>query len=469
MPADTSPAPRPAVRVMAPPSKSVSHRYLLGAALADGVSTVRHTLESDDLHRTRSVLEAVGAKFEEMPESRPESGAWRVIGMHGRPQGGTKNAPCSCDVGESGTTCRLFTAVLAAGEGIFYIHGKGRMHDRPIAELTDALRHLGTTVTFEGKDGCPPLLLCADGLHPARCGGAVCLGMDISSQYLSGMLLAAPLSDAPLTIDLGGSKSVSWPYVGLTLQCLTDYGIAVDVSVRPHTTAPWQLLPTGGWRELTEARPGCLRLQVRPGSYRPGTYTVEGDWSGASYLLAAGALGNRPVKVCGLRLDSLQGDRAMLDILRHMGAQVDAQAEAVTVSPSSLHGVELDMGACPDLVPTVAVLAAFAQGSTCIRNVAHLRHKESDRIKAPATELAKVGIAVAQLDDGLLVTGCGHDNPPHLPDGVPLSAHNDHRIAMSLALLDLRQPGLHVCHRLDDATVVRKSFPHFWNIWEQLA
>ncbi|MBE6442054.1 MAG: 3-phosphoshikimate 1-carboxyvinyltransferase [Desulfovibrio desulfuricans] len=471
---DISVEARPAAVVTAPASKSVSHRYLMGAALAQGVSTVRHTLESADLARTRAVLTAAGATLEALPQSTPESGAWRVVGMNGRPRGGTVAAPLACDVGESGTTCRLLTAVLAAGEGVFRIHGAGRMHERPIGELTDALARLGAAVTFEGRPGCPPLLLRTEGLDPTRCGGEVQLGMDISSQYFSGLLLAAPLGRAPLTATLCGRKAVSWPYVGLTLQCLTDFGIGFDVLTRPHESAPWTLLPLGGWRELREAAPGCLRVRVHPGVYRAGDYTVEGDWSGASYLLAAGALGRRPVCVRGLRADSLQGDRAILNILERMGARVDVQADNVTVYPSALHGVELDMGGCPDLVPTVAVLAASAQGSTHIRNVAHLRYKESDRIDAPATELAKAGVTVDRLSDGLLVNGLagrgsGKPDRPRLPDGVQLCAHNDHRIAMSLALLELRQPGLHVRERLDDNAVVAKSFPQFWQVWERLA
>lgn len=229
---------RPAAVVTAPASKSVSHRYLMGAALAQGVSTVRHTLESADLARTRAVLAAAGATLEALPQSTPESGVWRVVGMNGRPRGGTVAAPLACDVGESGTTCRLLTAVLAAGEGVFRIHGAGRMHERPIGELTDALARLGAAVTFEGRPGCPPLLLRTEGLDPTRCGGEVQLGMDISSQYFSGLLLAAPLGRAPLTVTLCGRKAVSWPYVGLTLQCLTDFGIGFDVLTRPHENAP---------------------------------------------------------------------------------------------------------------------------------------------------------------------------------------------------------------------------------------
>jgi 3-phosphoshikimate 1-carboxyvinyltransferase len=267
---------------------------------------------------------------------------------------------------------------------------------------------------------------------------------------------------------------VSWPYVGLTLQALEAFGLNFDVETRPCPDVLWQALPPGAWRELKAAEPGCLRVTVRPGPYRPGVYDVEGDWSGASYLLAAGALGRRPVRVEGLNPASLQGDRALLGILQKMGARLETEANAVTVHPSALHGVELDMGDCPALVPTVAVLAAFARGSPRIRTEAPLRLKESDRISAPATELAKAGVTVDQLSDGLLVHGLagrGHGKPDHpcLPADAALSAHDDHRMAMSLALLDLREPETHVRARLDDPAVVRKSFPQFWNVWEQLA
>lgn len=462
------------VVVTAPASKSLSHRYCIAAALADGVSLLHHVLDSADLARTRDILQAVGARLRR--QEGADAGCWRVEGIGRAPQGGQGKA-LSCNVGESGTTCRLLTAVLAAGHGLFRIHGEGRMHQRPLGELCQSLTALGAGVIYEGEALCPPLLLQAGGLDPQLCNGVSVIGMDNSSQYFSGLLLAAPFASAPLSIELGGSKAVSWPYVGLTLHCMEDFGIDFEVQTRPGPDAPWQSLPPGGWRALAEARPACLRVRVSPGGYRPGEFHVEGDWSGASYLLAAGALGKRPVRVTGLRGDSLQGDRALLDILRRMGARVETEADAVTVWPSQLHGVSLDMGACPDLVPTVAVLAAFATGSTRISNVSHLRLKESDRIEAPATELAKLGLTLDQLSDGLLINGtgglAGHErgkiHAPRLPEGAQLSAHNDHRMAMSLALLELRDPALRVRERLDDPSVVGKSFPAFWDVWEQLS
>lgn len=462
------------VIIEAPASKSLSHRYLIGAALASGESEIRHTLESADLEATRGILCEAGARMQ--PLHKPDSAeitGWRVWGMGGRPTGG-KDAPLECDVAESGTTCRLLTAVLAAGEGLFRIFGKGRMNERPIGELNQILQGMGAAISYQGKPGCPPFLLAANGLHPGYIDGYTRIGMDDSSQYLSGLLLAAPLASSPLTLELAGRKTVSWPYVGLTLQCMWDFAIRFRVENRARLGDPWNLLQKNTWRDLREARPGCLRIRVWPGEYQAGKYEVEGDWSGASYFLAAGALGKRPVRITGLKGDSLQGDRQMIDILRKMGGRVEVAENQVTVYPSQLHGVSLDMSGCPDLVPTVAALAAFARGSTRISNVAHLRLKESDRIAAPALELCKTGVTVDALSDGLLINGLGgvvsRNRPccPKLPADVGLSSHNDHRMAMSLALLEMGDEELDVAARLDDPGVVRKSFPKFWELWSRL-
>lgn len=454
------------VSVAAPASKSASHRYLIGAALARGVSRVRHTLESRDLERTRAILCAAGAVMNALPDGD----GWEVCGMI-RPRGGDEaGGALSCDVRESGTTCRLLTAVLAAGKGFFHIHGAVRMHERPIGELAHALVRLGAEVRFEQKPECPPLLVHASGLDPMRCGGSLRISMDVSSQYFSGLLLAGPLATSPLTLEVAGDKAVSWPYVGLTLQCLEDFGIDVRVETRPDTRSAWRRNNAHGCRSVAAVRPGCLRVTVRPSTYRAGDYRVEGDWSAASYLLSAGALGRGPVRVEGLREDSPQGDRIFLDILRSMGARVEIASGAVTVFPSNLRAVDVDMGSCPDLVPTVAVLAAFARGTSRLYNAAHLRLKESDRIAAASSELRKAGITAEEKPDGLVVRGVYPDRP-RLAGNAVLSAHNDHRIAMSLALLGLGRsdgaPGME--ERLDDPSVVAKSFPRFWDVWRQIA
>lgn len=463
------------VIISAPPSKSLSHRFLIGAALASGESVVRNTLESADLEATRSILRAAGARMEPLEENGQVVG-WRTRGVDGCPRGGGEGDPLQCNVRESGTTCRLLTAALAAGEGVFHIYGEGRMNDRPIGDLCHVLQTLGTDIKFEDKKDYTPFLLRANGIDPGLVDGYVQIGMDESSQFFSGLLMAAPLASSSLSIEVGGKKAVSWPYVGLTLQTLAAFGVRFSVQVRPRIGVPWSDLQKSSWRIIEDIRPGCFRVRVWPSKYKAGEYTIEGDWSGASYFLAAGALGKRPVSVRGLNPESMQGDRRLLDILRKMGARVEISPEAITVYPSELHGVTLDMGSCPDLVPTVAVLAAYAKGSTRIGNVGHLRIKESDRIEAPARELSKAGVMVDALSEGLLVNGMGglrghvRNKPdrPRLSENERLCSHNDHRMAMSLALLEMGDTGINARECLDDPTVVRKSFPNFWELWSLL-
>lgn len=438
------------ITLQAPASKSVSHRTLIAAALAHGSSQVHHVLSSADLERTRDILQAAGAVLKDLGD-----GSWSVQGMEHGPVGGTEEA-LDCQVGESGTTCRLLTAVLAAGHGSFRIHGVERMHERPIGALTTALQSLGPRIDFENKNGYPPLVIHTDGLA----GGDTDLSMDESSQYLSGLLLAAPLARRSTRISLVGRKAVSWPYVGLTLQVLEDFGI--DFTVEVQEDERWKSVP---WRSVTKATPGHLRITVRPGSYRSGDYRVEGDWSGASYLLAAGAAGREPVLVTGLRSDSLQGDRAILDILRDMGASVKLRSDGILVSPSSLHGITVDMGACPDLVPTVAMIAASASGETRITNIAHLRIKECDRLSACATSLSLIGVGTEEGPDYLTIHGL-FPQVPAVPEGTVFPTWNDHRMAMSVSLLGLAR-GQRVL--VDDPAVVRKSFPDFWKVWSALA
>lgn len=438
------------IEVQAPPSKSLSHRAVIAASLAVGESRLHGVLESQDLERTRACMQAAGAHIE-----RLAPGQYHITGANGTPAGGSVDTtgPVEIDVGESGTTCRLLTAVLAVGTGDFRIFGRGRMHERPIAELVDVLRQKGATVDYLEQEGCPPLLLRASGLL----GGEAEISMEESSQYLSGLLLAAPLARRPLTVAVGGEKAVSWPYVGLTLQTMELFGAESQLEVLRDDT--WQL---EDWRGRQQVVPGRMRFRVPYGMYLGRELTVEGDWSNASYFLAAGALGPQPVTVRNLSPDSQQGDKAILEILKKMGAAVVWEQGAVTVMPSPLRGVGLDMGACPDLVPTVAVLAAFANGETQIGNVAHLRIKESDRLEAVAGILRQAGAEVQVLSDGLQIDPLLQD-----PDlSAPFSACDDHRMAMSASLLGLKK-GRQV--RLDNPDCVAKSFPGFWELWESVA
>ncbi len=431
--------------ITAPPSKSVSHRAVIAASLAAGTSRLSGLLDSQDISRTRDCMAAMGAEF--LPQT---DGSVIVSGTAGRPQGGDPETGevVVLDVGESGTTCRLLVAVAAAGRGVFEIRGHGRMHDRPIGELINALLPAGVTARYLEKPDCPPVVLATRGLA----GGALSISLEDSSQYLSGLLLAAPLFQAPTRIEISGEKTVSWPYVAITLSTLADFGIPFAVMQRQDDA--WT---TVDWKTLADVVPGRIRFDMTPATYRPRSYAVEADWSSASYFLAAGAVGKAPVTVAGLRADSLQGDRAILDILGRMGARIEHGEDGITVSPGALRGQELDMGRCPDLVPTVAVAACFATGETVIKNVAHLRIKESDRIEAVAANCARAGAGVTSLPDGLRIT------PGPLPGGtrVELSAFNDHRLAMSAALFELA--GIDVA--LDNPACVAKSFPTFWEKW----
>lgn len=453
------------VTIPAPPSKSLSHRALMAAALASGTSRLTQVLESEDTAKTRECLSALGANF-----AHTAPGCFTVTGTGGKVMAPaeSQSMPLSIDVGESGTTCRLLTAILAAGRGKFRVHGSGRMHERPLGELAGVLRELGAHITFEQNDNCPPFILDANGLHQKSDANpentVSMISCDESSQYISGLLLAAPLGNG-LVIGLGGKRAVSWPYVGLTLNILEDFSIAF--TVQSLELGQWKEID---WRSIREAEPGKLRFHVFPGIYKARDYAVEGDWSGASYFLAAGAIGPRPVCVTGLNRHSLQGDAALIDILVAMGVRVEYEENGIAVYPSPLKGVDVDMGHCPDLVPTVAALAAHADGPTRISNVAHLKIKESDRLAAPAKELAKTGCAVTVHDDGLFIQP--HEGGPKTPEeGTIFSAHNDHRIAMSMSLLGLpgTRPGkTGFPVTLDQPDCVAKSFPHFWTLWEKI-
>ncbi len=438
------------VTIQAPPSKSVSHRALIAASLARGESELTNVLASNDTTgATLPCLAAMGASFER------DGGDVRVSGMTDGPRGASLTEsdagnPVLLDVGESGTTCRLLTAIAAAGQGAFELRGAGRMHERPMAELATALREQGVDFQWLGKPGHLPMVMRTQGLR----GGSTSISLEESSQYLSGLLLAAPLARKATELAIGGRKVVSWPYVALSLQVMEDFGI--DFAVETHAEGGW--LPTP-WRAVRAAEPGRVRFMVQPSAYKARDYAVEGDWSSASYFLAAGAV-SRPVAMTGLRPDSVQGDRAILRILQKFGISVTWASGQVGISPTELHGIDVDMGQCPDLVPTVAMVALFAKGETTIRNVAHLRIKESDRLEAVAGAIRAVGSGVEVLDDGLRIT------PRPLPRGrsVDLKTHSDHRMAMSFSIL--RLAGVDV--RLDDPRCVAKSFPGFFDEWAKV-
>lgn len=432
------------IDITAPSSKSLSHRALICAALAEGESLLQGVLDSQDLTRTAQCLRQLGAVIE------PQGEKLFVRGTGGRALPDAAGV-ISMNVGESGTTCRLMAGVVTAIPGAYRIHGEGRMHDRPVRDLTDALIQQGVGVTFEDKDGFPPVVLTSRGLA----GGEVAIDLEQSSQYLSGLLLAAPLAAGTTVIRLAGRSVASWPYVALTLDSMARFGAPVVLERRAAR----------GWApcthaEATDIPPADIRFIVHPAAYRAGSMRVEGDWSNASYFLAAGAVGRKPVRISGLNRASAQGDRYMLDILERMGARVEWDGDAVTVFPSPLRGAKIDMNACPDIVPTVAAMAAFATGETVISGAAHLALKECDRIAGPVAELSKAGADIVARPDGMVIRGAG----PLPQRSVELCTYGDHRMAMSLSLLELA--GIAV--RLDNPGCVAKSFPGFWDVWAKV-
>ncbi|QJB55211.1 3-phosphoshikimate 1-carboxyvinyltransferase [Pseudodesulfovibrio sp. zrk46] len=437
--------------INAPASKSLSHRTLIAAALANGVSEVSSALDSDDLTRTRGCLEACGAKIE------PKGDKLIVTGMEAGPAGGNADGknkheePHELFMHESGTTCRIMTAVAAAGKGTFNVHGAPRMHERPMGELTAALSKLGTKFEYQGNEGFLPFIMTSKGYTKK----SVDITLEESSQYLSGLLLGAPLADHEITINVVGKKAVSWPYVALTLRIMEDFKAGFRVELKKK--GKWEEVP---WRSVKGATPGEIRFIVQPTGYDATDYRVEGDWSNASYFLAAGAVGKRPVLIKGLAADSLQGDRAIMDILGQMGAKINVTFDGILVEPSNLRGVTVDMNRCPDLVPTVSAAAAFASTPTIIENVAHLRIKETDRLAACADEVARTQAITEIEGDSLIV------RPGRLPKGhaIDFKTYGDHRMAMSMSLFQLA--GIEV--NLDNPSCVGKSFPGFFDEWNKI-
>ncbi|MFW6235848.1 MAG: 3-phosphoshikimate 1-carboxyvinyltransferase, partial [Desulfovibrionales bacterium] len=270
--------------IRVPASKSVSHRALIAAALSLGTSRVKAPLKSQDLDRTRECLERLGAVFQEEGEDLIVRGAGSSLDL-------TRKGTIALPVGESGTTCRLITAVAAAFSGTFHLSGKGRMHERPIRDLTDGLAPLGPRFDFLEREGFPPFLLKSSGLS----GGETAVSLEESSQFLSGLLLAAPLAKAGLTLSIAGDKVVSWPYVGITLKTMQEFGVEPVLEVLEDGN--WN---QKGYHDIATVTPGQVRFRTKPTAYRAKEYTVEGDWSNSSYFLAASALLPEPLAVTGL-------------------------------------------------------------------------------------------------------------------------------------------------------------------------
>ncbi len=410
-----------AASVTVPGSKSITNRAMVLAALGDRPNTLlTGALQSEDTEVMVDCLDRLGFGIE------PDWPAASIVVY--RPKG--KAIPSSSAelfVANSGTTIRFVTALAALGHGNYRLDGVPRMRERPIQDLLDALNALGTRATSETGNGCPPVLIEADGLK----GGTVAIRSDLSSQFLSALLMAAPRAESELLIRVDGPR-VSEPYIAMTLKMLETWG----ADVRPTEN---------GYL----ARPGFRNS--------PGEYAIEPDASAASYFWAAAAVTGGRVTVLGLTRNSLQGDVAFVDALEKMGCRVEECESGITVHGRSLRGIDIDMNAISDTVMTLAAVALFAEGPTTIANVAHIRHKETDRIAAVANELRKLGAEVEEFADGLRI----HPKPL---SGCAVETYNDHRMAMSLAIVGLKVPGV----KLENPGCVGKTYPGFWQDWARL-
>jgi 3-phosphoshikimate 1-carboxyvinyltransferase len=404
----------PKARVRVPGSKSLTNRALIVAALADGRSTLTGALDSDDTRVMVDSLQRLGIGVVHDP-------AACTIAVEGC-GGSIPKTEAELSVANSGTSLRFLTAMVATGEGTYRLDGTPRMRERPVADLLMALNRLGAEASSDLGTGCPPVTVRASRLD----GGYVDIRGDVSSQFLSGLLMALPYAKGPTTVEVEGTL-VSKPYVDMTLAVMGAFGV----------------LPSNH---------KYRRLNVEPARYGGRPYAIEPDASAASYFFAAAAVTGGTVTVEGLGTSSLQGDMAFVDILEHMGCTVERGATSTTVTGAPLRGVDVDMNAISDTVMTLGVVALSAEGMTRIRNVGHIRHKETDRIAALATELRKLGAAVDEQADGLILF------PPDRISPARIATYDDHRMAMSFAVAGLKAEGVTIL----DPGCVAKTYPGFW-------
>ncbi|WEN41737.1 3-phosphoshikimate 1-carboxyvinyltransferase [Thauera sp. GDN1] len=413
--------------VRLPGSKSISNRVLLLAALAEGETDIRDLLLSDDVERMLDALRALGVAWERDGDSLN----YRVRGVGGPFP--VKHGDLF--LGNAGTAFRPLTAALALSGGEYRMSGVPRMHERPIGDLVDALRQLGADISCTANEGYPPLHLKPATIRP---GGVVKVRGDVSSQFLTALLMALPLTGVETTIEVVG-ELISKPYIRITLELMARFGVQVEQQ---------------GWERFVV--PGGARYRS------PGTVFVEGDASSASYFLAAGAIGGGPVRVEGVGRTSIQGDVRFAEALAQLGARItlgDNWIEASAPEGGVLKAFDLDLNHIPDAAMTLAVAALFADGPCRLRNIASWRVKETDRIAAMATELRKVGAEVEEGADYLVVS-----RPQRLRPAA-IDTYDDHRMAMCFSLVSLG--GCRV--RINDPKCVNKTFPGYFDAFAQVA
>lgn len=413
---EIQPVSKPIVSTVQPPgSKSITNRALVCAALAEGTTVLSGALVSEDTQVMVAGLRTLGINIQEK-----DNGQTLVVTGCG---GKLPAEEADIFVANSGTTIRFLTALVTLGHGHYSLDGIARMRERPIGDLRDALNQLGADVVCESENDCPPVKAVAKGLE----GGKVSIRGDISSQYLSGLLMAAPCAKQDVEIRVEGTL-VSVPYVEMTLAVMRSFGVVAEASA--------------DYSKIVVPASNC---------YQACDYAIEPDASAASYFWAAAAVTGGEVTVTGLSKQSLQGDVEFVDCLAQMGCEVRHAENSITVVGKPLSGIDVDMNTISDTVQTLSVVALFAEGPTKIRNIAHIRHKETDRISAVANELRKLGAKVVESEAGLEIEAGEFKQSA-------IETYNDHRMAMSFAIAGLREPGVVILN----PACTEKTYPKFF-------
>jgi 3-phosphoshikimate 1-carboxyvinyltransferase len=404
-----------------PGSKSISNRTLLLAAFSNGITEIRDLLASDDTARMLEALEKLGIPLEKIGEND-----WRVTGNGGKLS--VKKADLF--LGNAGTAFRPLTAALALSQGNFTLSGIARMHERPIGDLVDALRQAGANIKYLGNDGFPPLKITPANIQSST---PIKIRGDVSSQFLTALLMALPVTGQAFTIELVG-ELISKPYIEITLNLMRRFGVSVQ---------------RDGWERFNI--PANIQYES------PQEIYVEGDASSASYFLAAAAIAAdaNGLKVEGVSSDSIQGDINFADEIIQMGAIIEYDTNSIIVKRAlgKLKAIDLDCNHIPDAAMTLAILALFADGTTTLRNIASWRVKETDRISAMATELRKVGATVEEGADYIRITP-----PEKLTPNAVIDTYDDHRMAMCFSLISLG--GVPIV--INDPKCVSKTFPDYF-------
>ncbi len=402
-----------------PGSKSLSNRALLLAALSNGVTEIRNLLDSDDIRHMLNALTKIGVSFS-LSEDKT------VCKVTGNGGAFDNHVPLELFLGNAGTAMRPLCAALCLGKGEYTLIGEPRMEERPINALLDALREAGCTVECLKTEGYPPVKISASGMH----GGKVNIDGSISSQFLTALLMAAPLAQEDCEITITG-ELVSKPYILITLDIMAKFGVEVEND------------------DFT-----VFRIKGGQTYQSPEVFMVEGDASSASYFMAAAAIKGGGVKVTGIGKSSVQGDVQFANVLSDMGAEVEWGDDYISVKAGKLKGVDQDMNHIPDAAMTIATTALFAEGKTAIRNIYNWRVKETDRLFAMATELRKLGVEVVEGNDYIEITPI----PVSELKLAEIDTYDDHRIAMCFSLVALSDTAVII----NDPGCTAKTFPDYF-------